>query len=103
MTTSLEDQFHQAMITIYEQEKRDCNYNATYFIRMVSEHGGLQAAKLLLDSNEPQDGFTKLWECGRLDLSVEALVLNAKFSPLFSQEEKDIARDRLKNVGYFDI
>ena len=101
MTISLENQFHQAMLNIHEQAKRECNHNATYFIRMVSEHGGLETAHRLLASNEPQYGFTALWECGRLDLSVEAHVLKHEFSSLFTGEEKDMVRNRLAEFDYY--
>jgi hypothetical protein len=60
------------MIGIYKTAKSDCTYNATYFIRMVTDYGGLEAARRLLATNQPSDGFATLWMCGRLDLTVEA-------------------------------
>lgn len=97
---NIEAGFHSAMLNIYEEAKKQCNYNATYFLRMVSEMGGLEAAKQLLSTDAPQDGFTKLWECGRLDLSVEYLVLKPEFKRLFTKEELKTARMRLKTYGY---
>jgi hypothetical protein len=42
-----------------------------------------------------------LWERGRLDLTVEALVFdNAKFQSLFTAEEVEIARKRLVRYEY---
>jgi hypothetical protein len=46
------------------------------------------------------DGFTTLWEHGRLDLSVEAHVLRPEFVGLFSAEERAIAAKRLSDYGY---
>jgi len=97
---SNEDEFHQAMLHIYHQEKEHCNYNATRFYQMLNEKGGLATAKALLASQEPQSGLTTLWECGRLDLSVEALVIDLGFEPLFSEEERETARERLAAYGY---
>lgn len=37
----LELRFHKAMIQIYEHAKSDCKYNATRFIGMVADKGGL--------------------------------------------------------------
>ena len=102
MPTALENQFHQAMIDIYLAAKRECNYNATYFIQMVDRLGGVETARRLLASNAPQAGFTVLWECGRLDLSVEAHVLKSEFSSLFNAEERHISRSRLAEYGYPD-
>ncbi len=98
--TKLESRFHRAMIGIYEKAKEECNYNATRFLTMVSESGGLATAKTLLATRRPSAGFTALWECKRLDLTVEALVLSPEFAPLFTDDEKRIARDRLKQYGY---
>ena len=100
-TTILEERFHNAMLDVYKDAKRECNYNATYFLRMVTEQGGLKAARHLLATERPSDGFTTLWECGRLDISVEALVaFRPEFAPLFTDTEREIARNRLAQYGY---
>lgn len=96
----LETEFHIEMINIYYTAKEACNYNATRFLQMVSETGGYKTAQKLLSSGEPGEGFTTLWECGRLDLTVEALVLIQKYRALFTEQEIEIARDRLESMGY---
>lgn len=98
--SNLEDRFEQAMYDVYYDAKKECNYNATYFLQMLGQYGGLGTARRLLTSTKITYGFTTLWECGRLDLSVEAKVLRPEFAPLFAQEERDIARDRLAEYGY---
>ena len=50
MTTSLEQEFHRAMINIYERAKNEANYKATYFLRMVADHGGVETANILIYS-----------------------------------------------------
>jgi hypothetical protein len=67
---------------------------------MVEERGGVEAAKRLLAKNDVQSGLMKLWNCGRLDLSMEALVIDPRFQPLFSEEEIAIARERLEAHDY---
>jgi hypothetical protein len=67
---------------------------------MIVDQGGLQAAKILLSANNPQYGFTELWLCGRLDLTVEALILKAEFSKLFTNQKLAVAEKRLKDHGY---
>jgi len=98
--TDTETAFHNAMLGIYEKAKEECRYNATYFLRMVMEMGGVAAAKRLLSSNVPQSGLFELWECGRLDISMEALVLNPRFRSLFTEEELKTDEQRLKDLGY---
>ena len=46
------------------------------------------------------DGFAKLWELGRLDLSVEALVLKDEYKELFSDQEREACRSRLKEYNF---
>ena len=96
----LESKFHQEMLSIYKRAKSECNYNATRFLRMLSEYGGLRTAKILLHSKSVSEGFTELWKCKRLDLTVEAHILNTKWDTLFSVEEKKIAEKRLSDLGY---
>jgi hypothetical protein len=62
--------------------------------------GGLMAAKQLITKEGGTYGFTILYEMGRLDLSVEAHVLKPEYAELFTEEEKRICRERLKEYGY---
>ena len=90
--TELEKRFNIAMKDIYEIAKRECGYNATRFIQLVAEKGGVAAAKQLINKTGGTDGFTILWQCGRLDLSVEAYVLKEEYRELFTDEERKICR-----------
>ena len=92
--------FNGAMVSIYETAKRELGYNATRFLQMISEQGGLTTAKQLLWSSAPSEGFTTLWERGRLDLTVEAHVLKTEFVPLFTDDDRDHARNRLEAYGW---
>jgi hypothetical protein len=68
---------------------------------MLSDRGGLATAKYLINSSKPSDGYTHLYDRGRLDLTVEAMVVeNAKWHELFSIDERSKARLRLKQYGY---
>ena len=93
--------FHAAMIDLYHVVKRECSgYVPSYFSQMVSDHGGLAAAKTLLHASQVSSGFTRLWELHRLDLTVEAFILQDQWRPLFSEEEVAIAKSRLQEYGY---
>jgi hypothetical protein len=99
-TEALEKDFHQALVNGYRTMKRQINYNATIYIQMIANLGGLGAARQLLHASSVSSGFTTLWEKGRLDLTVEAFVLREPWSALFTEEELRIARDRLAKYGY---
>lgn len=96
----LEDRFHEEMLDVYHRAKTECKYNANRFLQMVSESGGFVAARTLLASPTVSEGFAALWQCGRLDLTVEALVLRAPWSALFTEQELTTARERLTELGY---
>lgn len=98
--THLEMDFHKDMIEIYRTAKEECGYNATRFLQMVSNDGGIKTARKLLSTAEPSDGFTELWRFNRLDLTMENLVLKLKYRPLFSDQEIEIARERLASYGF---
>lgn len=97
MNQPLELAFHEAMLNIYRKAKSEAKYNAVRFLQMVTDHGGLEAAHILINSNTVSEGYTALWERGRLDLTVEAMILdNEKYHTLFSEEELAICAKRLK-------
>jgi hypothetical protein len=96
----VEKSFERAMIAVYEEAKRQTGYNAVRFLQMISEVGGLETAKRLLNATHVSDGFTALWERKRLDLTVESVVLRPEFTHLFTDDELDLARRRLEDYGY---
>jgi hypothetical protein len=75
-------------------------YNPTYFVRMLDEHRAVVAARQLLAAPAISEGFSQLWELGHLELTVEAIVLEDRFRPLFRASELDVARKRLADLGY---
>ena len=86
--------FEADMYALYEKAKR-IGYNATRFLVMVREHGGLETAHRLLAGDSISYGFTELWLMGRSELTVEALVLKPENASLFSDAELGTARRRL--------
>ena len=100
MPDNLNSAFDEAMLDVYRKAQSECDYNATYFLQMIGEYGGLETAKQLLRKSEVSSGFTALWICERLDLSVEAVVLQEQWRPLFTDEELCTARTRLEDLGY---
>ena len=100
MPTEVESQFNEAMLNIYRRAKAEAGYNATRFLSMVVEHGGLETALYLLHTATVSEGYTALWERERLDLTVEAMILRPEWQALFSDVERRIAVNRLREYGY---
>jgi hypothetical protein len=97
----LEKQFDEAMFTVYRRAKEEAKYTATIFYHMLHDRGGLSTAKYLINAPNESDGYTALHLRGRLDLTVEAVVVeNKKWHELFEPEELERARRRLVAYGY---
>lgn len=96
---SLEQDLSNEMLALCKTAKTKCNHNATRFIQMFNELGALETAKRLINSNTPSIGFTAMWECGCLDLTIEYLVLNKKYKELFSDTELAKAKQKLIDYG----
>ena len=100
-TQNLSKQFDTAMFDIYRRAKSEAGYNATIFLGMLNDRGGLSTAKYLINAPKPSDGYTNLYERGRLDLTVEAMIVESpKWHSLFTPEEVDKARRRLRQYDY---
>jgi len=100
-----EKQYHQKALEVYENGKREIHYNGTRFLQKIRTDGGLAAAKSWLrptKEDKPTKGFMKLVDHGKLELSLEALVLQHPWDSLFTPEQLDVARQRLAQYGYFD-
>ena len=93
-------EFTETMFNIYRSARDECDYNATRFLQMLNEHGGLETARILIHSERVSDGYVALWERQRLDLTVEALILREPWNQLFTEQELNIARNRLRQYHY---
>ncbi len=96
----LEDEFHQAMLSICAQI-RENRYPPDIFQGMIERDGGWETAKSLL--REPQSkgaekALRALQRRGCLGISMEALVMQQRWRPLFTAEEREIARKRLVSL-----
>lgn len=99
--TMLKNNFDTAMMGIYHSALSEAGYRASTYLNMLYDLRGLETARLLIHSPSVSVGYTALWELGRLDLTVEALIVeNSVWHELFSPEELTICRNRLKEYHY---
>ena len=101
----LEAEFQEEMIDIFHAASKRTHgaYRPRRLLEMIGRHGGVKAAKQLLNTKEFQSGFTILWEHSCLDISVEALVLKDQFRELFDEAELREAQWRLLAHRYDDF
>ena len=97
----LQEQFHNEMLGIYDACS-EFGYRPTFLRNIVRDLGGIEAARRLIGNGDtlPTQGFLRLFEEQRLDLSVEAVVIREPWSALFTEDVLTVARRRLEDVGY---
>ena len=91
--------FDAAMLEVYASAMREVGYPARRFLAMVRGRGGVEAAHQLLAKPGVSEGFRRLAEARKLDLTMEYQVLTSEFASLFTDHERQIARDRLLSHG----
>lgn len=96
----LHKEFSAAMVDIFRRVVKETGYRPTYFLQMVVETSGHEAAMHLIHAGQPSDGYTELYSRKRLDLTVEALVLQPKWRPLFTDDDRAKARGRLQDYHF---
>lgn len=92
--------FDRVMLEVYDAAMREVRYPARRFLHMVRTRGGLVAARHLLAKAGVSEGFARLREAAKLDLSMEYQVLRPEFAALFTTDELDVARHRLVDAGF---
>ena len=70
-------------------------------LQQIEKHGALKTAKYYLQRRRQSDGFAELAARGRLELSMEALVVKGQFGVLFSDEEVNACFAQLCAAGYY--
>ena len=75
-------------------------YKPAVFLDMISRKGAIETAKQLVNSKEPSPGYTKLWEMGCLQYSVENQIQDKRWQSVFTDEEREKAKKRLSDYGF---
>jgi hypothetical protein len=96
----LSREFTDELYDGYRYLAKVINYRAKQFLEMVTMHGGVGTAQILLRGRDASDGFTRLWQEKMLGHSLEVTVLRPKYQRLFTDHERRIARNRLEAHGF---
>ena len=89
--------------------RKEFHYGRKIYCRVDAEPGeggsidpasALKTAHFLLGGSRLSDGFDALARAGHLELSLEALAVDKRFTQLFSDEEANNALSRLLEAGY---
>ena len=96
---TIEAEFEEALWASC-RESRALGYKPIAFEKMLRDYGAVKTAHRLLATFKYQDGFRRLWELGRLDLSLECHVLRPRYRDLFTAAELVEAQKRLRDLNY---
>lgn len=69
-------------------------------MRPVAPEEAMKSAHRCLSGSRCSDGFSQLAQLGHLELSLEALAVDKRFTALFSDEEANEALTRLLGEGF---
>lgn len=69
-------------------------------MRPITAEDAMKSAHRTLSGTKLSDGFNELAKLGQLKLSLEALVIDKRYTGLFSDEEANEALSRLLESGY---
>jgi Protein of unknown function DUF262/Protein of unknown function (DUF1524) len=97
--SALVARFHMDAVRLHTRGRDEAGHNDRPLLDMLTNLGGLHTAKNILHQPGPTPGFRVLSQQGRPDLTIEALVLNPNYAPMFTEDELATARERLDQPG----
>src|SRR6185369_14820463 len=98
---SLEQELTDEFVKLYKVAGTEVGYWGRRFLQAVKRSGGLATARRMLKPRNAgqRKGLDALLAANRPELTVEAVLLQSMFRPLFTDEELKIAADRLGEYG----
>ena len=100
---TLEKQFTELLIKNCEEAQKACAYRGIRFIQTIQKFGGVKTAKEIIRKGRLSDEFEVLEKAGLIKLTMEALVVDRRFSELFSDDELNSCYEVLCEYGYYAI
>lgn len=92
----------QAFLSAW-QKCREQAIAAGVRLRPMSPADAMKTAHRALSGTRLSDGFTELAKLRHLEWTLEALAIDKRFTPLFTDDEANEALQRLMEAGYFAI
>ena len=93
-TTEQKRAFHGATIELIQAISREV-YRPTYFIQLMASEGAYAAACQVVSSNNLPEGFQRLLQENKPELTIEYLVTRPEWADLFEPEIIEAAHRRL--------
>jgi hypothetical protein len=91
--------FFGELLQLCDAWEREIEYVDSRWRRLVKEKGATEAVRQLLAKPRVSTAFARLEASGKLELTVEYLILRPEWAPLFTFLERDLAQARLFEHG----
>ena len=99
MDTKQNEAFTQYLMgAVKEAEK--LGYRPHRFKGMLNADGGYETVKRILASGKPSEGFTRLLELGKVELTCEAIIVESEWRQCFDEDLLTRAENLLRQVDY---
>ena len=95
----VEEVFEEEIKKICLNHKGEYAYTSLKLLEMIEKKGAVNAAKTLIRMDKIPNSISCLYKCHRFNLNVEMLILSDRFKELFTEEDKNICKERLNNFG----
>lgn len=97
---ALQNKFNEEVFESVEKMKKEV-YAPVRFIKMLHQanNNAFEVAQKVV-AKRATIGLEKLYEKGRLDLSMEALIVKPEYEELFPPQVINVCKRRLKSLGY---
>ena len=96
---NLHEEFYKEMQNL--EEEINCSLKIKMDLKAFEDNSELISyVEKVIEKNGGRATFTKLWGKGRLDLSIEYLVLKDRYKSLFSDYIKERSRETLRQYGF---
>ena len=99
--TKLELALQQELLQNAQQAAAWYHSPVTRFVRDLQSRGSVAAVRDFVRRRAPSDAFASLEQAGHLELSPEATISQARYGPLFTDEEINTCLTLLLEAGYF--
>lgn len=99
--TPLEKKLQEELIKNCNIAQKEYGYNPTRFLQTLEKFGAVRTIQEIIRKGRTSDSFEKLQQAGRIELTMEATVVNKKYGELFTDEEVNSCYELLCEHGYY--
>ncbi|MGL4990527.1 MAG: hypothetical protein ACRC57_05060 [Sarcina sp.] len=98
---NLEKKLQEEVLKNCEIAEKECGCKMTRLIQTIEKFGIVRTVQEILRKRRTSDCFDALVEAGRIDLTMEAIIVKAKYAELFTDDEVNSCYELLCENGYY--